>query len=76
MMAEERGARVERIPLISIRARKFPARASATDAEIQRLAASIRLHGLIHPVVVRIVGREYEIVCGQQIGRASCRERV
>ncbi|MBI3858304.1 MAG: ParB/RepB/Spo0J family partition protein [Planctomycetes bacterium] len=65
-MAEERGARVERIPLASVRPRKFPARAAATDQEIQRLASSIRLHGLLQPLLVRAVGREYEVVCGQR----------
>jgi putative nucleotidyltransferase with HDIG domain len=66
MMAEERGARVERIPLASLRARRFPARSAATDAELQRLAASIRVHGLLQPILVRPVGREYEVVCGQR----------
>jgi putative nucleotidyltransferase with HDIG domain len=65
-MAEAQGARVERIPLASIRARRFPARAAATEPEIQRLAASIRVHGLLQPVVVRGGGRDYEIVCGQR----------
>ena len=66
MMAEERGARVERIPLTSLRPRRFAARAAATDAELQRLAASIRAHGLLQPIVVRPIGREYEVVCGQR----------
>lgn len=65
-MGEERGARVERIPLAAIRPRRFPARAAATDQEIQRLAASIRVHGLLQPLLVRAVGREYEVVCGQR----------
>jgi putative nucleotidyltransferase with HDIG domain len=65
-MAEDRGARVERIPMSSIRARRFPARSLPADGEIQRLAASIRVHGLLQPVVVRTTGKEYEIVCGQR----------
>src|SRR5262245_5227117 len=65
-MGDERGARVERIPLDSIRARRFPARAPASDMEIQRLASSIRIHGLLQPILVRAMGREYEVVCGQR----------
>lgn len=65
-MGDERGARVERIPLASVRARRFPARAPATDTEIQRLASSIRVHGLLQPILVRTTGREYEVVCGQR----------
>lgn len=65
-MAEERGARVERIPLTSLRPRRFNSRAPAAEAEIQRLAASIRVHGLLQPILVRPLGREYEVVCGQR----------
>lgn len=65
-MGDERGARVERIPLVSIRGRRFPARGPASDTEIQRLASSIRVHGLLQPILVRAVGREYEVVCGQR----------
>jgi putative nucleotidyltransferase with HDIG domain len=65
-MGDERGARVERIPLTSIKARRFPARAPASDTEIQRLASSIRIHGLLQPILVRTAGREYEVVCGQR----------
>jgi putative nucleotidyltransferase with HDIG domain len=63
---EQRGARVERIPLEAIRARRFPARAPASDTEIQRLSSSIRIHGLLQPILVRTMGREYEVVCGQR----------
>lgn len=65
-MGEERGARIERIPLSAIRPRKFPSRAAPSEQEVQRLAASIRTHGLLQPLLVRALGREYEIVCGQR----------
>ena len=65
-MGEERGARIERIPLAAIRPRKFPSRAAPSEQEVQRLAASIRTHGLLQPLLVRAFGREYEIVCGQR----------
>jgi len=66
MTGNDRGARVERIPLTAIRSRRLPSRSPASDTDIRRLAASIRQHGLIHPVLVRSLGREYEIVCGQR----------
>lgn len=50
----------------SIRPRRFPSRAAATDVELHRLSASIRVHGLLQPIVVRTTGKEYEVVCGQR----------
>lgn len=52
--------------MAAIRPRRVPTRAAAADAEIHRLAASIRVHGLLQPIVVRSLGREYEVVCGQR----------
>jgi putative nucleotidyltransferase with HDIG domain len=67
MTGNDRGARVERIPLSAIRPRRLPSRSPATEDDVRRLAASIRAHGLIHPILVRSTGaREYEVVCGQR----------
>lgn len=66
MTGNDRGARVERIPLSVVRSRRLPARSPAAEEDIRRLAASIRAHGLLQPVLVRPLGREYEIVCGQR----------
>jgi putative nucleotidyltransferase with HDIG domain len=66
MTGNEGGARVEKIPLGRIRARRIPSRAPATDSEIQRIASSIRSHGLLQPILVRMVGQDYEVVCGQR----------
>jgi putative nucleotidyltransferase with HDIG domain len=66
MTGNDRGARVERIPLSAIRPRRLPSRSSGSDTDIRRLAASIRQHGLIQPILVRSLGREYEVVCGQR----------
>ena len=52
--------------MAAIRPRRVPTRGTAADAEIHRLAASIRVHGLLQPIVVRSLGREYEVVCGQR----------
>lgn len=73
MPGNERKASVERIPLASIRPRRFPSRTAATPAEIKRLASSIRDLGLLQPILVRVLGREYEVVCGQRRFEA-CRQ--
>ena len=52
--------------MVSIRPRRVPTRTPAADGEIHRLAASIRVHGLLQPIVVRSLGKEYEVVCGQR----------
>jgi len=69
----DRKASVERIPLASLRPRRLPSRAPATPAEIQRLASSIRDLGLLQPLLVRVLGREFEVVCGQRRFEA-CRQ--
>src|SRR5581483_4994406 len=66
MTGNDRGARVERIPLSAVPSRRFPSRSPATDEDIRRLAASIRSLGLIQPILVRPLGKEYEVVSGQR----------
>ena len=38
------------------------------EAELEELAESIRTKGVIQPILVRPVGGEYEVVCGQLCG--------
>jgi HD-GYP domain-containing protein (c-di-GMP phosphodiesterase class II) len=71
MIGEDREAKAERIPLARIRPRPPSPRREATEAEIRRLADSIRRHGLLHPLLVRPGGRDYEVVCGQRRLRAA-----
>jgi ParB family chromosome partitioning protein len=40
-------------------------------AELERLADSIRLHGVLQPIVVRRAGDRYELVVGERRWRAS-----
>ena len=70
MIGQDRELKIERIPLGRIQPRSFEARAEASEAEIQRLAASIRIHGLLHPILLRPAGRGFEVVCGQRRFRA------
>ena len=44
--------------------------------DLSELIASVGEKGIIEPLVVRQKGSRYQIVAGEQIGRASCRERV
>ncbi|HYE98555.1 MAG TPA: ParB N-terminal domain-containing protein, partial [Planctomycetota bacterium] len=66
MIGEDREGEPRRIPVARLRPRGFPGRAGAGDADVAALAASIRAHGLLHPIVVRPAGRDFEVVCGQR----------
>lgn len=67
MIGDERRAPAARpLPVGRLKPRTLPARGEPAPEEIQRLAASIRKHGLLHPLVVRPIGRDFEIVCGQR----------
>jgi putative nucleotidyltransferase with HDIG domain len=66
VIGDERAGRIERIPIGRLRPRSIEARAEPAAEEIRALAASIRKHGLIHPLLVRPAGRDYEVVCGQR----------
>ena len=65
MIGEDRDGRVERIPLGRIRPRAFAVRNDGADG-LERLAASIRSHGLLHPLVLRPKDGAFEVVCGQR----------
>lgn len=72
MIGEDRPARPERLPVARIRSRGLPGRREPTEEELVRLAASIRRYGVLHPLLVRPSGRDYEVVCGERRYRA-CR---
>lgn len=66
MIGQDRQPKIESIPIGRLQPRQFPSRREGTEEEVGRLAASIKRHGLIHPLLVRPSGRGYEIVCGQR----------
>jgi ParB family chromosome partitioning protein len=62
---------IREIPITSIRPNAFQPRIRFNDRHLDELAASIRLAGLMQPIVVRAVGDEtYEIIAGERRWRA------
>lgn len=63
--------KVIEIPLKQLRANPYQPRKTFHDESIQELAASIREHGVIQPIIVRTVIKGYEIIAGERRWRAS-----
>lgn len=63
--------RVEHIPTDRIRPNRNQPRLSISPEEVEELASSVRLHGLVQPILVRPVGDGYEIVAGERRWRAA-----
>ena len=59
------------IPLDAIVPNPDQPRRIFEDAHLETLAASIRVHGVLQPIVVRRVGEGYELVVGERRWRAS-----
>jgi ParB family chromosome partitioning protein len=59
------------LPIERIRPNPEQPRRRFDPAELERLAASIRLHGVLQPVVVRAVDDGYELVVGERRWRAA-----
>jgi len=56
-----------------LRPNRFQPRTAIDDTRLDELAASIRSHGIIQPIVVRRDGHSYEIIAGERRWRASQR---
>lgn len=63
--------KVIEIPLAQLRANPYQPRKTFNEESIQELAASIKEHGVIQPIIVRSVLRGYEIIAGERRFRAS-----
>lgn len=63
--------KVVEIPLAQIRANPYQPRKTFNEESIGELAASIREHGVIQPIIVRSVVKGYEIIAGERRYRAS-----
>lgn len=64
-------APVGELPIAAIDPNPEQPRRVFDDAQLERLAASIRVHGVLQPVVVRRAGERYELVVGERRWRAS-----
>jgi ParB family transcriptional regulator, chromosome partitioning protein len=61
----------QRLPLAEIRANPFQPRTEFDAEGLEELAASIRQHGILQPVVVRRSASGFELVSGERRLRAS-----
>ncbi len=59
------------IPLERLSANPFQPRAEFDAEKLEELAESIRLHGVLQPVVVRRLGDDYQIIAGERRWRAA-----
>jgi ParB family chromosome partitioning protein len=63
--------KVVEIPLNQLRPNPYQPRKTFNDESIKELAASIKEHGVIQPIIVRNVLKGYEIIAGERRFRAS-----
>ena len=61
---------IAQIELASVRPNPFQPRREFTEAELGELAASIREHGVLQPIIVRRYGDAFQIVAGERRFRA------
>jgi len=59
------------IPLTQLRANPYQPRKNFNQDSLNELAASIKEHGLIQPIIVRAVLKGFEIIAGERRFRAS-----
>ncbi len=64
-------ARYEYLPVDSISPNRLQPRKTFSEESLKELAASVREHGIVQPIVVRPVGEGYELVVGERRWRAA-----
>ncbi|MCS7235038.1 MAG: ParB/RepB/Spo0J family partition protein [Armatimonadota bacterium] len=69
--AHDREERVEYLPTDQLRPGKNQPRLSVSQEELEDLAASVKAHGILQPIVVRPAADGYEIVAGERRWRAA-----
>lgn len=63
-------AEVMQVEVGRVRANPFQPRREFVPAQLEELAASIREHGVLQPIIVRPAGDDYELVAGERRWRA------
>lgn len=60
------------LPVAALQAGRYQPRTRMDEAALQELAASIRMHGVMQPLLVRAIGAgRYEIIAGERRFRAA-----
>ena len=73
---ETRGIAADRrVPIEQVNPNPRNPRRNFGEAELEELAASIRTHGIVQPIVVRPVLGRYEIIAGERRWRAGAGHR-
>ena len=71
--AEASGGAVVEIPIDRVQVNPHQPRRVFEDSAIEELAASIREHGLLQPIVVRSIENDFELIAGERRWRATKR---
>lgn len=66
-----RAGEIREIPVDSIEVNPYQPRRGLDPDDLEELAASIREHGVIQPILVRPAGSKFELVAGERRWRAS-----
>ncbi len=69
--ANDDHSKVQEISITSIDPNPNQARSKFDDEKIKELADSIRIHGVVQPIIVTSKGNRYQIVAGERRWRAS-----
>ena len=67
----ETGERVQQVPISSIVASPLQPRTEFAAEALQELVDSIRQHGIIQPLIVRLVDGKHELIAGERRWRAA-----
>src|SRR3954454_5502235 len=70
-VAPETGERVQQVDLTSIAASPLQPRKEFAAEALQELVDSIREHGIIQPLIVRLVDGKHELIAGERRWRAA-----
>ena len=68
---KDQGMMVREIPLDDIDPSPFQPRERFDDDALDELAASIKVHGVLEPIILRSKGKRYEIIAGERRYKAS-----
>lgn len=65
------GPEIREVPVTAIVPNRYQPRMDVEERNIEELAASIRQHGVLEPIIVRPMGKGYELVVGERRWRAA-----